>query len=73
MGTSEDDLITPEQGSEVMGGRMKAQAIRLMIRKGRIPLHRKTETPSKVFVKRSELLAAYSRVYRLVKPEKRSS
>jgi hypothetical protein len=57
--TSGEDLLTPDEASEALFGRVSAAAIRKRVRAGALPCHWRQTTPGKIFVKRKELLALY--------------
>ncbi len=58
--TKHKELLTPDEAVEVLYGQITAQGIRKRVREGTLPCYQKKETPGKVFVKRTELLALYA-------------
>ena len=58
--TSGNDLLTPDQASDALGGNVTAQGIRKRVREGALSCHWQQVTPGKIFVKRSELMKLYA-------------
>ena len=54
-----DDLLTPEQAADALGGHVEAQTIRKRIKKGDLKCHWRQDLAGRIFVKRSELMALY--------------